>query len=66
MDLSSVTMAFIGATAAKVQMAAAATMMKMNADADRSVAQLIDAAQNNLDRLANVVAGVGGSLDISV
>jgi hypothetical protein len=66
MDISSVAMAFIGATGAKVQMAAAATMMKMNAGADRSVAQLIDAAQKNLDRLANVAAGIGGSLDISV
>jgi len=66
MDISSIATAFIGAAAAKVQMAAAAKMMKMNADADRSIAQLIGAAQKNLNNLANVAAGVGGQLDISV
>lgn len=65
MDVSSIATAFIGATTAKVQMAAAAKMMKMDADADRSIAQLIDAAQKNLNSLANVAAGVGGNLDIS-
>jgi hypothetical protein len=66
MDVSSLAAAFVGATTAKVQMAAAASIMKMNANAERSVAQLIDAAQKNLNNLANVAAGVGGNLDISV
>ena len=31
-----------------------------------SVVQVIEAAQQNMDRLANVAAGIGGNLDISV
>jgi hypothetical protein len=66
MDVSSVASAFIGAKTAQLQMAVAAKMMKMNADADRSVAQLLDAAQQNATSLANVSAGVGSQLDISI
>ena len=54
-----------GGQMAQVQMAMAAKMMRMNADAAASVAKLIDAAQQNLTKLANVVAGVGQNLDIS-
>jgi hypothetical protein len=46
-------------------MAVAAKMMKMNADAAKSVADLIDAASQNMNRLANVAAGIGQNLDIS-
>ena len=38
----------------------------MNADAAKSVVQEIEAAQENLNQLANVAAGIGGNLDISV
>ena len=64
MDVTALASAFIGAKAAEVQMAVAAKMMKMNAA--QSVVQVIEAAQQNLDRLANVAAGIGGNLDISV
>ena len=47
-------------------MAFAAKMLRMNADAAKSVVQVIEAAQENLNRLANVAAGIGGNLDISV
>lgn len=65
MDVSSIATAFVGAAAAKVQMAAAAKMMKMNADNERSIATLLEAAQENASSLANVAAGVGGNLDIT-
>jgi hypothetical protein len=58
--------AFIGARVGQVQLAVAAKMLRMNADAAQSVVKMIDAAQQNIDRLANVAAGVGGNLDISV
>jgi hypothetical protein len=58
--------AFIGAQAAQLQMAAAAKMMRMNADAAASIVKVIEAAQDNMQQLANVAAGVGGNLDISV
>jgi hypothetical protein len=66
MDTAAIASAFVGARAAQVQMAVAAEMLRMNADAAKSVVQVIEAAQENIDRLANVAAGVGGNLDISV
>jgi hypothetical protein len=38
----------------------------MKADADQSVVQLLEAGQANIAKLANVAAGVGGNLDVSV
>jgi hypothetical protein len=58
--------ALIAARAARVQLAAAAKMLRMNADAADAVVQVIDAAQESAARLANVGAGIGASLDISV
>ena len=55
-----------GASAASAQMALAAKMMRMNADAEASVAKLIDAAQQNLQQLAGAAADLGQNLDISV
>ena len=46
-------------------MAVAAFMMRMNADAAASVVQVIDAAQQNIQSLANVAAGVGQNVNIS-
>jgi hypothetical protein len=65
MDVSAIAMAFVGAKAAQVQMAVAAKMMRMNADAAGSIVQVLDAAQQNMDRLANVAAGIGQNVDIS-
>ena len=64
--MSALATAFIGAKAAQVQLAMAARMLRMNADAAQSVVQVIEAAQANMDRLANVAAGIGENLDISV
>jgi hypothetical protein len=50
----------------QVQMAAAAKMMRMNADSAASILQVIEAAQQNINRLANVAEGVGTNLDITV
>lgn len=64
MDVGALAAAFAGASTAKLQMAAAAKMMKMDADAQAAVAQLLEAAQDNMKSL--VTAGIGGNLDISV
>jgi hypothetical protein len=66
MNPASIAAAFIAAQAGQVQTAVAAKMLKMNADAASNVAQLLDAAQQNMNRLANVAAGIGGNLDITV
>ena len=65
MDVGALASAFIGAKTAQLQMAFAAKMMRMNADAAASVVKVIEAAQENLDRLSNVAAGVGQNLNIS-
>lgn len=66
MDVSSIAAAFVAAQSSQLQTAVAAKMLKMNADMASSAAQLLDAASQNLNSLANVAAGVGGNLNISV
>lgn len=66
MDVGALATAFIGAKTGQAQMAVAAKMMRMNADAAASIVQVLEAAQQNMDKLANVAAGIGQNLDISV
>ena len=65
MDTASLAAAFIGAQAGSTQSVLAAKMLRMNADAEQAVAALLEASAQNLNRLANVGAGIGGNLDIS-
>ncbi|HEX5210883.1 MAG TPA: hypothetical protein VFW22_04025 [Pseudolabrys sp.] len=65
MDPTSIATAMAGAQMSQVQMAIAAKMMRMNADSAASVVQLIDAAQKNMQSLANVGAGVGQNVNIT-
>ena len=65
MDVASLASAFIDAQAGQAQLAVAAKILKMNSDQEASVAKLLDAAQANASSLANVAAGIGGTLDIS-
>ena len=64
MDVASIAAAVVGAQA-QLQTAAAAKMLRMNADASADVAKLLEAAQQNFSRLANVAGGIGGNLDIA-
>jgi hypothetical protein len=66
MDVGALASALVGAQVGQAQLAMAAKMLRMNADAANSVVKLLDAANTNIDRLANVAAGIGGNLDISV
>jgi hypothetical protein len=66
MDPASLASALIGAQVGRAQLAVAGELLRMDAINERSVVKLIDAAQQNMDRLANVAAGIGGNLDISV
>ncbi len=65
MDPTSLATAMVGAQMSRVQMAVAATMMRMNADSAKAVVQIIGAAQQNMQSLANVAAGVGQNVNIS-
>ena len=64
--IASIAAAFVEAQVGQLQQAAAIKMMQMNAEASADSAKLLEAAQQNFNRLANVAAGVGGNLDISV
>jgi hypothetical protein len=71
MDTSLAAAAFIAASAGQFQLAVAGKMLAMNLDAGRSVAKLIDATQQSIDSLANdslanVSAGIGTSVNLTV
>jgi uncharacterized SAM-dependent methyltransferase len=63
--IASIAASFIAAQAAQLQQAVAAKMLQMNAGASADTAKLLDAAQQNFSRLANVASGVGTKLDIT-
>lgn len=65
MDPASITAALVASQMSNVQMAVAAEMLRMNADNASAIVQVLDAAQKNLQGLANVAEGVGRNLNIS-
>lgn len=66
MGIDAIASALVGAQLGRVQMAVAAKMMKMNMQSSADMAQLLEAAQQNVARLANVASGVGTNLDLSI
>ena len=66
MDTAALASAFIGARMGEVQLAVAARMLKMSSDDAASVVKLVDAANHSTDRLADVAAGLGQNVDITV
>jgi hypothetical protein len=66
MDMMSMVSGILAAQAGNVQMQVATTLMKSNADAEKSAVQtLLGAAQQSMSSLANVGAGIGGNLNIT-
>jgi hypothetical protein len=63
--IASIAAAFVAAQVGQLQQAATAKMMQMNANASADTAKLLEAAQQNFSRLANVATGIGGNLDIT-
>jgi hypothetical protein len=57
--------ALIGSQTGMMQLAFAARLASMNADNASSVTQLVDAAQQNFDSLANVAADMGTNINVS-
>lgn len=66
MDPAALASAFIAASAGQFQVSVADRLLALNLNSDRSAVQLIDAAQQNIDRLANVSAGIGTNVDLTV
>ena len=65
MDPASIAAALVASQMSNVQMAVAAKMLRMGADNASAIVQVLDAAQKNLQSLANVAEGVGRNLNIS-
>jgi hypothetical protein len=66
MDMMSMVSGILAAQAGNTQMQVAATLLKSNADSEKSaVLTLLGAAQQNASSLANVGAGIGGNLNVS-
>jgi hypothetical protein len=63
--IASIAGAFVAAQVAQLQQAVAAKMMQMNANSSADTVKLLEAAQQNFSRLANVATGIGGNLDIT-
>jgi hypothetical protein len=63
MDVAAIATAMMAAKASQTQTAMAAKMMKMNLDAQASIVQVLEAAQENL---AAIAPGIGQNLDITV
>lgn len=66
MDPAALASAFIAASAGQFQVSVADRLLALNLNSDRSAVQLIDAAQQNIDRLANVSPGIGTNVDLTV
>ena len=64
MDASLIT-ALLGAQAGNTRLDVAVKVMRMNADSNQAIAQLIDAAAQNAKSIANVAVGIGTNLDIT-
>jgi predicted protein tyrosine phosphatase len=65
MSVATIGAAMVAARMGETQIAIAGKMLRMSAEADRSVVQLLDGAQENLARLANVGPGIGAAVDIT-
>jgi hypothetical protein len=66
MDITSLVSGLLAAQAGSLQAQIDTTILKSNADSEKStVLTLLGAAQQNISSLANVGTGIGGNLDIS-
>jgi hypothetical protein len=66
METTSLISALLGAQTGMIQLAVAARLERMNnANMSDSIAQLVGAADQNANSLANVAVGIGTDLDVS-
>ena len=66
MDSSAIGSSIIAAVAGQVQIAVAGKQTLEDAGGGASAARLIDQAQQNIDSLVNVAAGIGTSVDKTI
>ena len=66
MDMVSLASAIMGAQTGELQLAVAARLARMgNPDSGSSIAQLVRAADQSANSLANVAQNIGANLDIT-
>jgi hypothetical protein len=66
MDMMSMVTGMLAAQAGKTQMQVAASILKANADSEKSaLLTLLGASQPSTSSLANVGRGIGGNLDVT-
>jgi hypothetical protein len=66
MDMMSMVTSLLAAQAGNTQTQIATTLLKSNADSEKStVLTLLGAASQNISSLANVGAGIGGNLNVT-
>jgi hypothetical protein len=66
MDMLSMVSGMLAAQAGNVQMQVAATIIKSNADAEKSAAlTLLGEARQSTSSPANLAPGIGGNLDVT-
>jgi hypothetical protein len=66
MDMMSMVSSILAAQAGNTQMQVATSIMKSNADAEKSaVMTLLGTGAQSASSLANVAAGIGGNLDVT-
>jgi hypothetical protein len=66
MDMMAMVSSILAMQAGNMQTQVAATLLKSNADSEKSaVLTLLGAAQQNASSLANVGAGIGGNLNVT-
>jgi hypothetical protein len=61
----SVISAILGAQAGNTRLDMGVQLVRMNADSERAIVQMISAAAQSANSLANVAAGTGANLDIT-
>jgi hypothetical protein len=66
MDVAALASGLVAARMGEVQLGVAARMLKIDAENAQVVVKLLDAAQENANRLASVASGIGTHLDITV
>jgi hypothetical protein len=66
MDVGMLASSFVAARTAQLQLAVAAAMMRMDAQQEASIAELVAAADENVQQMVDAVAGVGGNLDVRI
>jgi len=66
MDVAMIASSFVAARAAQMQLAVAAALMRMDAQQEASIANLMAAASENVQEMADSVTGQTNRLDVTI